>query len=36
MIFTTTVWDFCNFLINAGGVVSIPKQGVGLRSKNFE
>ena len=36
MIFTTTVWDFCNFLINAGGVAAIPKHGVGHRSENFE
>ena len=29
-------WDFCNFLIKAGGVVEIPKQGVKHRSENFK
>ena len=28
--------NFFNFLIKAGGIVEIPKQGVGHRSENFE
>ena len=27
---------FCDILINAGGVVAIPKEGVGHRSENFQ
>lgn len=29
-------WNFCNFLMNMGGVVAMPKQGVEHRSVNFE
>ena len=29
-------WNFCNYLVNAGGVVAIPKQRMGNRSGNFE
>ena len=28
--------DFCNFLMNARRVATIPKQGVGHCSENFE
>ena len=31
-----TEWNFCNFLINVGGVTVIPKQEVRQRSENFE
>ena len=29
-------YNFCNFLINTGRVVAIPKQGVGQRSASFQ
>ena len=28
-------WGFCNVLINAAGVIAIPKQDVGHRSENI-
>ena len=30
------MWNFCSFLRNAGGVVAIPKLGVGHLSEHFE